>query len=228
MSIKLIQKMANLESHPHSPTSSSAIPHTAFPSNPYCIKLEVSHFDGSDPLVWIFKITQFFEYQSTPNHERLTIASFYMDNHALTWFQWMASNSQLVSCSVLLQALQACFVSSQYDNPTGALFKLTQRDTVNTYLPKFKALTNQIIGLPPPFLLSCFISYLVSKIHRECKRYNPSALVQASRLAKLQREKFNDFCCSFRNRLLFPPHFSSITWFFLHSNCFFTIVTFFS
>ncbi|KAH1213433.1 hypothetical protein GmHk_14G041401 [Glycine max] len=157
--------MANLESHPHSPTSSSAIPHTAFPSNPYCIKLEVSHFDGSDPL---------------------------------------------------------------YDNPTGALFKLTQRDTVNTYLPKFKALTNQIIGLPPPFLLSCFISYLVSKIHRECKRYNPSALVQASRLAKLQREKFNDFCCSFRNRLLFPPHFSSITWFFLHSNCFFTIVTFFS
>ena len=28
------------------------------------MKLEVPHFDGSDPLSWIFNITQFFEYHS--------------------------------------------------------------------------------------------------------------------------------------------------------------------
>ncbi|KAL5128150.1 hypothetical protein HKD37_14G040451 [Glycine soja] len=118
--------MANLESHPHSPTSSSAIPHTASPSNPYCIKLEVSHFDGSDPL---------------------------------------------------------------YDNPTGALFKLTQRDTVNTYLPKLKALTNQIIGLPPPFLLSCFISCLVPEIHREVQALQPFSVGPSKQVSQTSKGK---------------------------------------
>ena len=99
----LLLKMAQLETRQHSPTSSTVNQHIVSPSpNPHRMKLEVSCFDGSNPLGWIFKITQFFEYHSTPKHERLTIASFLMEGLALTWFQWMTNNSQLASWPSLL------------------------------------------------------------------------------------------------------------------------------
>jgi len=51
--------------------------------------------------------------------------------------------------------------------PTGTLFKLTQHGSVREYLSQFEALVNHIIGLPTPFLLSCFISRLALGMH--CK-----------------------------------------------------------
>ena len=135
--------------------------------NPHKMKLDVPRFDGSDPSSWVFKITQFFEYHSTPDSERLTIASFYMEGSALTWFQWMARNHQLTTWSGFLQAIEARFAQSLYEDPTGLLFKLTQKDSVREYLAQFEALANRIVGLSPSSLLCCFISGLESDIRRE-------------------------------------------------------------
>jgi len=54
------------------------------------MKLEVPWFDGQDPLGWIFKITQFFDYQGVPDAKHLTVVSFYMEGPALCWYQWMS------------------------------------------------------------------------------------------------------------------------------------------
>ncbi|KAL5180859.1 Golgi SNAP receptor complex member 1-2 [Glycine soja] len=105
----LLQKMAILETNQHSPSSSSANPHSPPPSShPHRMKLDVLRFDGTDPSSWIFKITQ------------LTLA----------WFQWMTRDGLISSWPGLLQALEARFVPSQYEDPIGTLFKLTQRDDV--------------------------------------------------------------------------------------------------
>jgi hypothetical protein len=48
------------------------------------MKLEVPKFDGQDAIGWIFKINHFFEFHNTPEHDRLTIASFYMEGPALS------------------------------------------------------------------------------------------------------------------------------------------------
>lgn len=61
------------------------------PTRPH-MKLDVSRFDGQDPLGWIFKISQFFDYQCIPDAKRLTIVSFYMEGPTLCWFQWMSRN----------------------------------------------------------------------------------------------------------------------------------------
>ena len=75
-------------------------------------------FDGTDPLGWIFKITQFFDFQSTPDEDRITMASFYMDGPALSWYQWMYRNGFITSWNGLLQALETrfagCVVSLWY------------------------------------------------------------------------------------------------------------------
>ena len=55
------------------------------PSWPYqSLKLDVPRFDGTDPVGWIFKITQFFSYHRTPEAQRITIASFYLDGPTLS------------------------------------------------------------------------------------------------------------------------------------------------
>lgn len=51
---------------------------------------------------------------------------------------------------------------------------------------------NKIIGLPPPFLLSCFISGLTLEIRCEVQALQSLTLVQAASLARLQEEKLLD------------------------------------
>ncbi|GAU36702.1 hypothetical protein TSUD_16140 [Trifolium subterraneum] len=135
---------------------------TPFPST--TIKLDIPRFDGTDPLGWIFKITQFFDYHATPEEQRLRIASFYMDGEALTWFQWMHQNGQILTWTTFLHALETRFAPSQYEDPKGALFKLSQIGSVKAYQAQFETLANRIVVI----------------------------LTQAISLAKLQEEKFAD------------------------------------
>ncbi|WVY93439.1 hypothetical protein V8G54_032527 [Vigna mungo] len=156
------------------------------------LKLEVPRFDGTDPIGWIFKISQFFEYHSTPEPERLQVASFYMDGPALSWYQWMYRNNQIQSWFGFLHALETRFTPSLYDEPSGALFKLTQKGTVQQYLTEFERLANRIVGLPAPFALNCFISGLTPEIRREVQALRPASLDHATQLAKLQEDKIEE------------------------------------
>lgn len=94
---ELIVNLQKPETTSNSPLSSSTTSPPVTSLSPHRMKLEVPRFDGADPLGWIFKINQFFEYHATPEHERLTMASFSMDGCDLAWFQWMTSNGQFTS-----------------------------------------------------------------------------------------------------------------------------------
>ncbi|WVZ23586.1 hypothetical protein V8G54_002130 [Vigna mungo] len=157
------------------------------------LKLEVPRFDGTDPMGWIFKISQFFEYHRTPEDDRLRIASFYMDGPALSWFQWMHRNNMFPSWHKFLQTLEVRFVPSYYDDPRGSLFKLTQKGTVQDYLNDFERLANRILN---------------PDIRREVQALQPQSLTQAATLAKLQEDKLNDQRKHFRQR---SPFTSSST-----------------
>ena len=150
---------------------------------------------------WIFKISQFFDYQGTPDEDRITVASFYMDGPALSRFQWMFRNGFITLWPSLLQALETRFASSFYDDPKGALFKLTQHGIVNDYLNEFEHLANRIVGLAPSFLLSCFIFGLSPDIHREVQALQPLSLPQAMALAKLHEDKIEDRHRDYRGKL---------------------------
>ncbi|XP_006577454.1 uncharacterized protein [Glycine max] len=175
----------------HLTTPSPSVTQPSYPSRP-SVKLDVPRFDGYDPLGWIFKISQFFEYQGTPKEERIMVASFYLDGPALSWFQWMFRNGFITSWPALLQAIEARFAPSFYDDPRGTLFKLVQRSSVTEYLTEFERLANRITGLSPSVLLSCFISGLSPEIRREVQAFQPISLPQATSLARLQEDKIND------------------------------------
>lgn len=177
---------------PPSQPTPTPLPHPQ-PATPiHRLKLEVPRFDGSEPLGWIYKINQLFDYHNTPEADKLTVASFHMEGRALAWFQWMNTTHQFPSWPAFLEALRTRFAPSQFEDPSGALCKLTQSGTVAQYLADFEDLANRTIGLPTPFLLSCFISGLTPEIRREVQAHQPATLVQAAGLARLQEEKFAD------------------------------------
>ena len=136
--------------------------------------------------------SQFFDYQGTPKDDRIMVASFYLDGAALSWFQWMFQNGFITLWPALLQATESRFAPSIYDDPRGALFKLTQRGTVTEYLTEFEKLANRITSLSPSVLLSCFISGLSQEIRREVQAFQPASLPKATALARLQEDKIND------------------------------------
>ena len=66
----LLQRMSQLEANqqPLQTPPSSSVGQTPPVYNPmHRMKLDVPRFDGFDPTGWTFKITQFFEYHSTPD-----------------------------------------------------------------------------------------------------------------------------------------------------------------
>lgn len=136
------------------------------------IKMEIPRLDGTDALGWIFKISHFFYFHNTAEEKWISIACFYLDGAALRWYQWIFYKSQLTSWINFLYALQLCFGPSQFNDPQGALFKLIQTATVREYQTQFENGSTQIIGLPPHFLLSYFISGLKPHIRGKYKPYN--------------------------------------------------------
>lgn len=120
------------------------------------------------------------------------MASFYLDGPVLSWFQWMFRNGFITSWPALLQAIEARFTPSFYDDQRGTLFKLVQQRLVIEYLSEFERLANCITGLSPLVLLSCFIFGLSPEIQWEVQAFQPISLPQAISLARLQEDKIND------------------------------------
>jgi len=97
------------KSIPFSSNWTLVAPHSAHPlPSPYInrslIMLEVPRFDGNDVMGWIFKISQFFDYQGTPDEDRIIVTSLYMDG--LLWVGFngcfaTASSRRGLACSKL-------------------------------------------------------------------------------------------------------------------------------
>jgi len=94
-------------------------------------------------------------------------------------------NHQLTTWTSFLQEIETRVAHSPYEDPTRILFKLTQKDTVSEYLTQFETLANRIVGLPPPFLLSCFVSGLDPDIRRKVQALQSLTLVHVASLACL-------------------------------------------
>lgn len=94
--------------------------------------MDIPRLDGSEPLGWIFKITQFLTSQiHQRNNEFCCFFSFGWTCTKTVW--WMLNNNHLTSWTNFLHALQNSFAPPHFDIPHGALFKLTQTTIIRNY-----------------------------------------------------------------------------------------------
>jgi hypothetical protein len=155
-------------------------------------KLELSIFDGTDSLEWLFQADRFFTFYQIPMESRLSMSSFYMKGDALSWFKWMYQNNQLFDWISFTKAFELHFGPSTYANHQAELFKLRQSGTIAEYQAQFERLGNRVIGLPAEALLNCFISGLSTEIRNEMAIQHPTSITQAIGLAKLIEAKIKD------------------------------------
>lgn len=137
---ELNQKFDNI--HPQSPSNQTATSHNqtqlnrqpsllSTPNHNRNPKITLINFDGANPHDWIFQAERYFTYYSTPEDQRVELASFHMQGQALTWFQWMHRNNQISSWPALSKAVEKRFGPPTFLNPQATLFKLKQLSTVD-------------------------------------------------------------------------------------------------
>ncbi|XP_058742349.1 uncharacterized protein LOC131614818 [Vicia villosa] len=155
-------------------------------------KLELSLFDGSNPLEWLFQADQFFGFYNMPPENRLSMMSFYMKGDALGWFKWMHHNRLLTDWASFTRALELRFGPSTFANHQAELFKLKQTNSVVEYQAAFEKLGNQVVGLSHDAILNCFISGLIPEIQNEIAIHKPTSISQAIGLSKLIESKLRE------------------------------------
>ncbi|RVW62500.1 Retrovirus-related Pol polyprotein from transposon 17.6 [Vitis vinifera] len=56
---------------------------------PLRTKIEFPRFAGDDPTEWFNRVAQFFEFQRTPEDQKVSLAAFHMEGEANQWWQWL-------------------------------------------------------------------------------------------------------------------------------------------
>ncbi|KAF2298452.1 hypothetical protein GH714_023621 [Hevea brasiliensis] len=63
-------------------------------------KLEFPKYSGDDPTEWFTIVHQFFEYQGTPDSEKVSLASYHLHGEANEWWQWLRRTHTKVGTAV--------------------------------------------------------------------------------------------------------------------------------
>ncbi|KAM3340106.1 hypothetical protein P3S68_029976 [Capsicum galapagoense] len=57
---------------------------------------EFPRFCGENPKLWISRAERYFDFYEITKENKLSLASCYLDGAALSWYQWLFRNKQLV------------------------------------------------------------------------------------------------------------------------------------
>jgi hypothetical protein len=151
--------------------------------------VNLPRFAGTHPERWVAQAGRYFNFYSIVENDRLTIASFYLDDEAADWFDWMSRNDRFVDWSNFTAALIQRFRAKDLESPEGLLAKLTQTSTVADYRHQFEEISNRSMVLPSPFLISCFISGLRADIKQSVLIHRPVTLEDAMETAQLHENR---------------------------------------
>ncbi|KAM0019501.1 putative nucleotidyltransferase, Ribonuclease H [Helianthus debilis subsp. tardiflorus] len=150
-----------------------------------------ARFTGTHPERWTAQAERYFAFYSIADTDRLTIASFYLDDEAADWYDWMDRNSTLTGWPEFKAAIIQRFRSKELESPEGILAKLSQTSTVADFRHRFEEISNRSMILPPDFLVSCFISGLRADIKQSVIIHQPGSLAAAMDLAQMHENRIN-------------------------------------
>ncbi|XP_028775639.1 uncharacterized protein LOC114732519 [Neltuma alba] len=149
------------------------------------IKLDFPKFDGSDPMIWIFRAEQYFSYYETPDNQRVLVASVSFEGDVVPWFQMLQKTRVITNWLSLVKAIEDEYGPSLFDQPRIRLFKLMQSSSAEVYCPEFLALANRTEGVSDAALLDCFFGGLKPYLRKDVMAQKPLNLLRATELAKL-------------------------------------------
>ncbi|KAL5764629.1 hypothetical protein ACOSP7_016982 [Xanthoceras sorbifolium] len=153
------------------------------------LKLSFPKFNGEDPMGWVFKAEQYFEFKEIAMDQQVQLASFHLEGIALQWHRWLTKFRGPMTWNEFTKALLLRFGPTDYEDPSEALTRLKQTSTVSAYQEMFEELSHRVDGLPENFLVGCFIAGLRDEIRLDVKIKQPRSLTDAIGVARLIEER---------------------------------------
>ncbi|CAB4286472.1 unnamed protein product [Prunus armeniaca] len=175
------------------------------------VKIEFPRFsDGDDPIEWIYKAEQYFDYFSVPSEKKVKMVSFHLDSEALQWYQWEECASSLSKWEDFTRAFCREFGSHGFEDFAESLFKLRQTGPLKDYIAEFRRLATRICDLSPTFRLSCFVGGLKEELKHDVKLLRPATVHEAMNFAhevdaKLQKLRYAHSAGNSKSRLPLLP-----------------------
>ncbi|KAJ0910479.1 hypothetical protein HanRHA438_Chr06g0252751 [Helianthus annuus] len=107
-------------SHTGSPGSSSFSIFARYKPAP----INLPRFAGSHPEQWVAQANRYFDFYNIPTEERLLIASFYLDEAAANWYDWLERHARLSTWPAFTAAIVQRFRIKTLEQLEGLLAKL--------------------------------------------------------------------------------------------------------
>ncbi|KAL5812595.1 hypothetical protein ACOSQ3_027545 [Xanthoceras sorbifolium] len=153
---------------------------------PKFVKLDFPRFNGTeDTTSWFCRVDQFFEFNHTPEEDRMPLASFHLEGDAQLWYQLLKQEKGVMTWQEFHDGLDLRFDVTKFQDFFGDLIKLQQVGSVRDYQTQFEKLLAKVGYLPPNRQVSCFVSGLKDSIKAEVLVRCPATLSSAIGLARL-------------------------------------------
>ncbi|PRQ25670.1 putative succinate dehydrogenase (quinone) [Rosa chinensis] len=146
--------------------------------------LEFSVYGGGDPVEWLNKADQYFEFYQIPEDRKLSIATMHLTDKAYDrWYMFRHEfpNTWQGLADLLMREFSG-YNRSKYQ---AALVRMNQTGSVELYKEQFTKLSRRCPGFPPEVLLSCFIGGLKEDIRVDVQAQKPRSLYEACELARV-------------------------------------------
>ncbi|EEF28930.1 conserved hypothetical protein [Ricinus communis] len=161
------------------------------------VKLEFPRFIRiQEPAEWLHRIAQYFEYASIVEDQKVPLASFYLEEEANQWLQWLQrsykQDEEEITWEIFKKELVSRFGPSEDSGE--ALSRVKQTGSLRDYIKEFERLSTRVENCPTKDLIQKFIGGLQEETAEYVRMYNPKTLhemVQIARYAevKLSRER---------------------------------------
>ncbi|XP_035546606.1 uncharacterized protein LOC118348648 [Juglans regia] len=156
-------------------------------------KLEFPRFSGDDPTEWFNRVNQFFEFQNTPEAQRVSLASYHLEGEANQWWQWirrtLREEGRALSWANFENELWARFGPSECEDFDEALSRIRQVGSLRDYQREFERLGNRVHGWTQRALVGTFMGGLKMDISDGIRMFKPQTLKEAISLARMKDDQ---------------------------------------
>ncbi|KAH9724161.1 hypothetical protein KPL70_007389 [Citrus sinensis] len=160
---------------------------------PLRAKIECPRFAGDDPTEWFNRVAQFFEFQRTPEDQKVSLASFHLEGEANQWWQWLnrtyKEENRIVTWTMFAEELWARFGPTDGEDFDEALSHITQNGSLRDYQREFEKLGNRVQGWTQKALVGTFMGGLKPEVADGIRMFKPKTLKEAISLARTRDEQ---------------------------------------
>lgn len=138
-------------------------------------------------------MNQCFELQSTPEAQKVSLASYHLEGEANQWWQWIRrtfeEEERALSWENFKDELSARFGPSECEDFDEALSRIRQVGSLRDYQREFECLGNRVHGWTQRALVGTFMGGLKTDISDGIQMFKPQTLKEAISLARMKDDQ---------------------------------------